>query len=118
MKTKTWIVVIAAVLAISLGLSLLLMTPREAASMAQITSQGAVLRTVDLRTDQEFTVQVGADFNTVTVKNGKLAVTAASRPDHICMHRGFQNGGAPIVCLPNKLVISFTGAQEADFAVG
>ena len=51
-------------------------------------------------------------------KDGKIAVTEASCPDHYCMKRGFCNSGTEIVCLPNRLVIQFLDAQEIDAAVG
>jgi len=60
----------------------------------------------------------GGGHNVVTVKDGRIAVTQANCPDHYCMDRGFCNSGSPIVCLPNRLVIEFSGEQEIDFVVG
>jgi hypothetical protein len=56
--------------------------------------------------------------NTISVKDGKIAVTQADCPDHYCMDRGFCDGGAQIVCLPNRLVIKFVAPQEIDGVVG
>ena len=53
-----------------------------------------------------------------TLAGGKIAVTAADCPDGYCMDRGFCDGGAPIVCLPHKLVIEFMGRQEIDGIIG
>ena len=117
MKTKYWIAILAAVLAVCIGLSLLTFGG-ETASRARISSGGRVVRTVDLSIDQEFTVETEGGYNIVTVKDGKIAVTEASCPDHYCMARGFCNSGAQIVCLPNKLVIEFLEEQEIDFVVG
>ncbi|MBR6595211.1 MAG: NusG domain II-containing protein [Oscillospiraceae bacterium] len=117
MKTKYWIVALALLLAVCVGLSLLTFGG-EAASRARITSKGKEVRTVDLSFDQEFTVQTEDGYNVVTVKDGKIAVTEASCPDHHCMARGFCNSGAQIVCLPNKLVIEFLGDAEVDGIVG
>ena len=117
MKTKYWIVALALLLAVCLGFSLLTLGG-EAASRARITSKGKVVRTVDLSFDQEFTVETEDGFNVVTVKDGKIAVTEASCPDHHCMARGFCNSGAQIVCLPNRLVIKFVAQQEIDGVVG
>ena len=119
MKTKTWILLIGAVLFLCLGLSVFVLVPRDASTHAQITSDGKLLKTVDLRIDQEFTVTAeNGGTNVVTVKDGKIAVTEASCPDHYCMKRGFCNSGADIVCLPNRLVIHFTEAQEIDAVIG
>ena len=119
MKTRTWILIIGLILAASLGASLYFLMPREASTHAEITSYGNVIKTVDLRIDQEFTVSNGgSSWNVVTVKEGKIGVTEATCPDHYCMHRGFCSSGTQIVCLPNQLVIQFTGPQTVDSVVG
>ena len=117
MKTKAWITVLGVILALCAWLSVLLLSPGKA-EMAEIWSEGKLVKTVPLAMDQEFTVQTDHGTNTVTVRDGKIAVTAASCPDGYCMQRGFCQGGAQIVCLPNRLVIKFTAAQEIDGMVG
>ena len=114
MKTKYWIMIFAVIAAMCIWLSIPLFT-QEQARFAQISSRGQVVKTVDLTVDQEFTVD---GKNTVTVKDGKIAVTWADCPDHYCMKRGYCSGGADIVCLPNRLVITFLGDQEIDAAIG
>ena len=114
MKTKTWIILFAVIAAACIALSLPLLRQEEA-RFAEITSRGELVKTVDLQIDQEFTVD---GHNTVTVRDGKIAVTWADCPDHYCMKRGFCDGGADIVCLPNRLVITFLGEQEIDAAIG
>jgi len=118
MTTKYWIIILAVILAVSVGASLMFFLPGEAASLARITSDGSVIRVVDLSIDQELTVPCPGGYNTVTVKGGKVAVTEATCPDQYCMERGFCNSGTPIVCLPNKLVITFLGEQEIDGQIG
>ena len=118
MKTKTWIALLAVLLLLCGGLSFYLLMPKEAADIAQITSHGQVLRTVSLHQEQQFTVGTEERFNVITVKDGKIAVTEASCPDHYCMKRGYCNNGTDIVCLPNRLVISFLGQQDVDAVVG
>ena len=119
MKTKTWIALIAAIAAVCLGLSVFLLLSGDDAVYAQISSGGKVVKTVDLRIDQQFNVigETGGS-NTVTVRDGRIAVTEADCPDHYCMERGFCGGGTPIVCLPNRLVIRFLGEQSVDAAAG
>lgn len=119
MNTKTWIVLLAVVLAVCLGLSVFLLQPGDAAGYAEISSQGEILKTVDLRIDQEFTVTTpDGGSNTVTVRDGHIAVTQANCPDGYCMARGFCDRGSQIVCLPNRLVIRFLGEQTIDAVVG
>lgn len=119
MKTKTWILLLAAIAAVCLGLSIFLLLPGDDAVYAQISSGGKIVRTVNLRIDQQFTVtgETGGS-NTVTVRDGRIAVTAADCPDRYCMERGFCSSGTPIVCLPNRLVIQFQGEQSVDAAAG
>ena len=114
MKTKFWIILFGAVAAVCILLTLPLLR-QDQARFAEITSKGEPVKTVDLLIDQEFTVD---GKNTVTVKDGKIAVTWADCPDHYCMKRGYCSGGTDIVCLLNRLVISFLGEQEVDAAVG
>ena len=119
MKTKYWIAIIVLLFALCAGLSIPMLLPREDAAYARIASQGTVIKTVDLRLDQEFTVTTkDGGTNTVTVRSGKIAVTQANCPDHYCMDRGFCSSGAQIVCLPNQLVIQFLGEQTVDGVVG
>ena len=118
MKTRTWIILLCALLLISVLACIPLLFSRPA-GRAKITSDGEVISVVDLNVDQEFTVEsAGGGSNTVTVKDGAIAVTEADCPDHYCMHRGFCDGGTQIVCLPNRLVISFLDEAEVDFIAG
>ena len=118
MKSKYWAFLLAAVIILSAVASIPLLLPRQDAVWAELLSDGALIQTVNLNADQEFTVPCPGGYNTVTVKNGKIAVTEASCPDHYCMDRKFCNGGTPIVCLPNKLVIRFLDEQDIDAAAG
>ena len=119
MKTKIWIILIAAVLVLCLGLSVFFLRPQGASTHAEILSGGQIWKVVDLRIDQEFTVTTeSGGINIITVQDGQIAVTEANCPDHYCMKRGFCHSGADIVCLPNRLVIHFTAEQEIDAVIG
>ena len=114
MKTRYWILIFAGLALVCVLASLPLISGEDAA-FAEIYSQGRLVKTVSLSIDQEFTVE---GHNTVTVKDGKIAVTWADCPDGYCMARGFCASGGDIVCLPNRLVISFVGQQEIDAVAG
>ena len=118
MKSKTWAIVLAALLLLSI-LACIPLLSGAGAAQARITSHGEVIATVDLSTDRELTVTApGGGTNTVTVRDGAIAVTAADCPDHYCMDRGYCTGGSQIVCLPNRLVITFLGEAEVDGVAG
>lgn len=118
MKTKTWMWILSATLVLCLGLSAFLMLPGGQASRAQVWSDGKLQYVLELSVDQEVTIRTELGTNTITVKDGAIAVTAADCPDHYCMDRGYCSGGAQIVCLPNRLVIKFLGEEEIDGVVG
>ena len=119
MKTRTWILIFAVILAVCAAASFALLTPGEASTQAEITRQGSVIKTVDLRIDQTFTIESeNGGYNVISVQDGKIGVIEASCPDHYCMARGFCNKGTQIVCLPNRLVIEFLGEAEIDGIVG
>lgn len=116
MKTRSWIVLIAALLLVSLGAAALLYYGKTPGDRAEIYSGGTLAATVDLGKDQVFTVaSPDGGSNTVTVRQGKIAVTQASCPDQWCVRQGFHNRGGDIVCLPNRLVITFpSGDSDVD----
>ena len=119
MKTRYWIAILVLAVFISGGAGLYLMNTNQNAAFAEIYSDGQLVKTVSLHQTQEFTVTApGGGENVITVQDGKIAVTAATCPDHYCMQRGFCSGGTQIVCLPNRLVIAFTAEQEIDGMVG
>ena len=114
MKTSRWIGVFLCIAALCALWILLFPGEKDAASI-EIRSDGVLIAVLPLNEDAE--IDVGG-HNTVTIHDGKVAVTAADCPDHICMKRGFCSGGRDIVCLPNRLVIHFLGGTDADAAVG
>ena len=95
--------------------------PRSSSTpaVAQIYQNGALLMTVPLDQPQEFPVE-GEYCNTVTVRDGKIAITNSDCPGTDCVHSGWiSSSGRSIVCLPNGLeirVISQSG--DVDFIVG
>ena len=118
MKSKTWIMLLSVLLVACVALSLVVFLPGESAAVVQVISEGQVLYVLPLSIEQSVTVQTEKGINVVTVRGGKVAVTHADCPDGYCMDRGFCSGGAPIVCLPNRLVLRFTGRQALDTVVG
>ena len=117
MKSRYWIMILGIILILCIGL-ILLPTSKEPAKTVRI-KYGDSITTVSLNEDQQRTFPAeNGGFNTVTVRDGKIAVTAADCPDGYCMDRGFCDSGTPIVCLPHKLVIEFVGEQEIDGLVG
>ena len=117
MKSKIWIILIAALLVVCGGLSLWLLRPAPATAV-EVWSEGKLIQTLSLDGDQTVIVETATGKNIVTVKDGKVAVTEANCPDHYCIERGWCSGGAQIVCLPNRLILKFTGESAVDGVAG
>ena len=119
MKTKYWVILLALILTVCVGLSIPLLLPGEGAAYAEIISDGQVMQVVDLKVNREIHITTSrGGKNTITVKDGKIGVTEANCPDHYCMDRGMCSNGVQIVCLPNKLVIRFQASQTVDSIAG
>lgn len=118
MKTKHWIALFLALALVCGGLTLWLFGGNEQANSIEIWSEGKLIRTVSLDKDQTITVRSGEKENVITIRDGAVAVTSANCPDGYCVKRGYCTGGAQIVCLPNALVIKFSGKQAVDGVVG
>ena len=115
MKTKYWIGFLAFALVLSLALGLWLLRPRPSGNRVTVVQDGQVTMVLDLDQNQTltFTGKNGGS-NTVQIKDGKVAVTQASCPDHICMSMGWKNSGPPIACLPNGLILRFEMEEALD----
>lgn len=73
---------------------------------------------VSLAQDQSFTVDSPYGSNTVTIQNGAIAVTQSDCPGGDCIQTGWAAGGQPIVCLPHRLVVQFSGGGGPDAVTG
>ena len=119
MKTKYWIGFLALALVLSLGLGLWLLRPQAPQNQVTVVQDGQVTMVLDLDQNQTLTFTgKNGGTNTVQIQDGKIAVTQASCPDHICMSMGPKNSGAPIACLPNGLILSFDTEEGLDGVAG
>ena len=91
-----------------------------ASQAVQIISDGEVLYTIDLShtSDKTLRIDCGDGYNIVEIIGGKIHVSEADCPDKTCVNMGFLQGGAPIVCLPHRLVIRYVQGGELDAVAG
>ena len=117
-STKFWAILIAVVLVLSLGASVGIYRYRGIGSVACIYQNGELIRQIHLDTvtsPYELTVTNGDGENVISVEPGRIRVSQASCPDHVCVDTGWISDGViPIVCLPNQLVIRIEGGQTPD----
>lgn len=111
--------IVAVILLAILMFVLFLPGESRGAVCAEIYRDGELLQTVPLDQDQEF-VLTGTYNNTVTVRDGQIAVTESDCPGTDCVSCGWiGSSGRSIVCLPNGIeirVVSESG--DVDFVVG
>lgn len=83
-------------------------------NLVEIVQDGQVLHRLDLTQTENQTIEVEYDgrVNTVEIKNHQIHMLEAECPDKTCVNMGWLNSAAPIVCLPNHLVIQFTDIPE------
>lgn len=87
--------------------------------MAEVYQGGELVKTVSLDVDTSFQI-TGRYLNTVTVENGKIAITASDCPGEDCVHSGAIHAtGRSLVCLPNEVEVRVVNAKsDVDFVVG
>lgn len=117
MKTRTWILLLAAVFLVLVGIVAWQYLGAKPAQTAEVWADGKLLRTIELSQDGDYRVETGLGWNELRVRDGKLAITAASCPDGDCLRCGPRNADPPIVCLPNRLSIRFSEAGTLDGVV-
>lgn len=117
MKTKHWIIAFAVLFFVLAGIVAWQYLGARPAGTAELWADGVLVRTVDLSVDGEYRIESAEGWNLLSVRDGKLAVTAASCPDGDCVRCGARNSDPPIVCLPNRVSIRFSEAGELDGVV-
>ena len=128
-KNVFWIILIAAVAVLSAGAALWLHSHSASGTVANVYIDGTCVRSIDLDALKEtelFTVSGPVGENTIQAEPGRIRVSHADCPDQVCVHMGWltEEGGMPIVCLPNHLVIRLENAAptvdgaEIDGVVG
>ena len=114
MKTKTWILILGAVFLVLAAAAAVQHLGAKPAAAAQVYVDGALREPLDLSRDRVLRVETDYGWNEITVRDGRVCVTAASCRDGDCIRCGAKHSGAPIVCLPNRLSIRFTDDGGLD----
>ncbi len=83
-------------------------------AVCRITVDGELYGTYDLSKDQ--VIEIG-NTNVCRIQDGKAEMISADCPDQICVDSiAISRNGESIVCLPNRIVVTITGAEEtADY---
>ena len=120
-RTKFWILLIASILLLSIAASVFVFYSHISGGVVGIYHHGELVKKIHLdtvTTPYSFTIEESEHYNVVTVERGRICVSEASCPDHVCVNTGWISDGAiPIVCLPNELVIKVEGGADTDGCV-
>ena len=81
-----------------------------------VSVDGKVIATYPLSVDRtEDILTEGDGLNRLIIKDGKAYVETASCPDGICAaHKPIHRQGESIVCLPNRVVVAVTLADNSE----
>ena len=115
MKRKIWAAVILVIIIILSGLASVLLLGGPETNTVIIIQDGRELYRLDLdkAEDQLLEIEYNGKINTIEIKGHKIRMADADCPDHTCVNMGWLDS-APIICLPNRLVIQFENALDAD----
>jgi len=118
-SSKTWLCILGAVMALCAAAAAVVFLRAPKGSVAVVSLDGEEIHRVDLSAvteGYELPVTGSSDItDVVEVAPGKIRVRQADCPDQVCVRQGWiETGIAPIVCLPNKLVIQIEDAGEID----
>lgn len=91
-----------------------LVMQRPDTNLVEIVQDGRILYTINLShaEDQIWEVDFEGRVNTIEIKDHQIRMLDAECPDHTCVNMGWLNSSAPIVCLPNHLVIRFADDED------
>lgn len=110
---------IALVVALAAAVFLCFLPNKGNAGSVEIYQGGKLVRSVSLDQEQQFTI-TGDYTNTVTIRDGSVAITQSDCPGEDCVSCGWLNSpGRSIVCLPNAVELRLVGMDsDVDFVVG
>lgn len=119
-KKKIMYIVIAAICVMICCCILIIYAKSTQSKTAVIYYNGSPVRKIQLdEIDEPIEFDVTGDngsVNTIRAERGRICMKYADCPDKLCVNQGWiHNGIVPVVCLPNKVTIEITGAEnDAD----
>lgn len=114
-KHRADLLLILALLLLAGAAWLYMSLTREHGGEAVVTIDGEERARLPLGEDGQWTFESDRGENTLVIENGEAYISSASCPDHICVRQGrISFDGETIVCLPNRLVVTIEGGEDAE----
>ena len=111
-RTDVFFVLVVIVLAVS-GFFIYNALSKKEAGIVVVEVDGEVFGKYALKENREILIN---DTNVLIIESGEANMYEADCPDQICVeHRPVSSTGETIVCLPNKVVVTITEAEMAEF---
>lgn len=120
MKTKHIVFIMACIAAFCIICILAFKNFEPNTKTAKIYKDGILIKTIELsslESAEEFIVKSedGKHENIILAEQDGISVKSASCPDKLCVGQGkIKNSSAPIVCLPNHVVIKIENNADND----
>ena len=116
-NTRFWIAIITTPFLVSCVAAVTVFLYHGNGNVVSVYHRGELVETIHLdtvTTPYSFTINSGNNgYNVISVEQGRICVSDASCPDHVCINTGWITDGAiPIVCLPNELVIQIESTVQ------
>lgn len=112
LKKKEFIFIIAILVSALLLWGAMFLIRKGDYGSVRITVNGEEYGTYSLSQDQVISI---GETNVCEIKDGKIKMTGADCPDHLCMkQKAVGSSGGTIVCLPNKVVIEGVKAAGSE----
>ena len=108
MKKNDWILAAGIILAAALILVFQLVRDDGGQNEVAVTVDGEEFGSYSLAEDLDGT-------NRLVIEDGTARMEWADCPDQVCVnHRAVSRNGESIICLPNEVVVSVRGGEEAE----
>ena len=122
-SNRFWLILLGGVVMISIIAAIII--GQGSGSFVHVYHDGKLTDTVNIIAVTEpftITVESGSGNNVIEIERSRVRMLSADCPDGTCVRQGWISGGVfPIVCLPNKVVVTFTGGdigRAVDAVVG
>lgn len=90
----------------------------ESSQYVEIVQDNKILYRIDIVQEKDRTFRIeypDGGWNEITIRNSQIFVSDADCPDKTCVKSGIlRSENMPIVCLPHRLVIRFSGQGEQN----
>lgn len=120
MKNRVWVIIFSSLLLVCAVWWLFILNLSSPSKIAVIYQNGKLIEKIDLNCvtqEREITLSGENGENTILITPGHIKMKSAGCPDKLCVKHGeLKDGGTPIVCLPNRVVIQFENTNDNSYA--